>query len=92
MSSSKQMTSKRTLRQVFICLSMYPPRYTLCMYSCICTYSHSEVGVGRIESERGGEGATDHKAGLKIPTWLNVRKCINFDKHMPQSPFTGQFF
>jgi hypothetical protein len=36
--------------------------------------------------------ATFHKAGSKIPTWLTVSPVKNSDKHLPQSPFTGQFF
>jgi hypothetical protein len=37
--------------------------------------------------------AQNHKAGSKIPTWLNVHKnFISSDKHLPQSAFTGQSF
>jgi hypothetical protein len=44
--------------------------------------------------------SSDHKARLKIPARLNVRKklaistvlqSINSDKHLPQSLFTGKF-
>jgi hypothetical protein len=50
-----------------------PPPYTL--YT-----SHKEGGEGRgvelnqREWERGNMGDKDHKAGLKIPTWMNVHK------------------
>jgi hypothetical protein len=40
-----------------------------------------------------GVNQRDHKAGLKIPTRLNVRKKLTiYDKHLPQSSFTVQFF
>ncbi len=69
-----------------------PPPLTHCIvYTCVhctvyCTYSlwegGGEVG-GRVEPERWGEGQQGrehHKAGLKIPTWLNVRKKSPFYK------------
>jgi hypothetical protein len=37
-------------------------------------------------------GATVHKAGSKMSTWLTVLQSKNSDKHMPQRPFTGHFF
>jgi hypothetical protein len=101
MSSSKKMTCKVILRQVFICMrprTLYLPPYTLYahihLYS-ICTVLIQIVRGGGVESERRGEG--QHRR-VQIPKlgwkWLIVHKklSINSDKHLPQSPFTGQFF
>ncbi len=70
----------------------YTPPYTLYTYIrvyCIPTYSHRERGGGGKLTREKVRGATIHKAGSKIPTWLTVSPVY---KHLPQSPFTGQFF
>jgi hypothetical protein len=128
MSSSKKVTWKVTLRQVFICLR-HPPLLGFCLgwsssfavlnlvrYRVL---THAEYGLlqqdstplnpsqphtaciyctltqGRVRGERWTRekvrGAIVHKAGSKISTWLYLQS-INSDKHLPQSPFTGQFF
>ncbi len=83
MSSSKKMTCNGTLRPVFICLIYVPPLlHTVCVHVVI----HAGKGGG-------GEvkGATVHKAASKIPTECISLQSVCSDKHLPQSPFTGQF-
>jgi hypothetical protein len=69
----KKLTCKGTLRRLFICLRppplpWPPPLHTV--YMCIqYTYSHMEGGELTREKVR---GATVHKVGSKIPTWLTV--------------------
>jgi hypothetical protein len=49
-----------------------PPPYTLYIYVyTVYTYSHRE-GVGEELTREKVRGATVHKAGSKIPTWLPV--------------------
>ncbi len=56
---------KRPLRQVFICLSYTPtPLHTVYVHVLL----HTWYGEGGELNQRKGGGATDHKAGLKIPT------------------------
>ncbi len=91
-----KLTCKRTLREVFICLrhrTLYPlPPYTLYTY---IQYSYSlreGVEEGRVFLTREKvRGATVHRAGSKIPTWLTVSPVCKRDKHLLQSPFTGKF-
>jgi hypothetical protein len=68
----KKFTCNGTLRQVFICLiprTPYPPPYTL--YTCIqYTYSRREEGEGGDLNRKKGKGATVHKAGSTIATFL----------------------
>ncbi len=72
MASSKKLTCKGTLRQVFICLrprTLYHPPYTL--YTCIqYTFSHREGGESWTREKV--RGPTVHKAGSKIQTWLTL--------------------
>ncbi len=91
----KKLTCKGTLRQVFICLRptplLWPYLYPCTLYTCILyTYLHREGGrVGGELTREKVIGATDHKAGSKIQTWLTVSpvyQSINSDKNMPQSP------
>jgi hypothetical protein len=52
-------------------------------------------GGGGFEPEWKVRRVTVHTAGWKIPTGQNVHISslyVNSDKHLPQSPFTGQFF
>jgi hypothetical protein len=81
-------SKKIDLRQVFICLrprNTNPP-YTL--YTCIqYTYSHREgVGVigGELNQRKGYRGNRSQSSFTKLD-----RK---YDKHLPQRPFTGQYF
>ncbi len=103
MSSSKKLTCKGTLRQVFTCLrpSTLPLAHCICVYSTVYLFTLGRGGGGgeRELTRAKGKGATVHKAGSQIPTFLNVRKKlaisslhINSDKHLPPSPFTGKFF
>ena len=90
MSSSKKLTCKGTLRQVFICLS--PPLHTV---NILYTYSHREgvEGWGRVEPKRRLEGQQFTKLGQKYQHMIEMYlQSINSDKHLPQSPFTGKFF
>ncbi len=79
----KKLTCKRTLRQVFISLKPRP-HIPHPLTHCIRVFSiliHTGNGGGRERWTRERvRGATVHKAGSKIPSWL------------PQSPFTGKFF
>jgi hypothetical protein len=78
MSSSKKLTCKGTLRQVFICLRPRTPytAYTpiplpYTMYTCkqYSTYFlHREGGRRGDWTREKVRGATVHKAGSKIPT------------------------
>ncbi len=84
----QKLTCKGTLRQVFICLRTRTP-YTTPRTHCIqYTYSHSEGGGGDSWTREKVRGATVHKAGSKY----QHLQFINSDKHLPQSPFTSQFF
>ncbi len=100
----KFFSYKEILRQVFICLKPPylsevpsplwphpPPPYIL--YTCmLCTYSHREGGRGGDEPERRLEGQQFTKLGRKYQhDWLYLQS-INSDKHLPQSPCTGNFF
>ncbi len=94
----KKLSCKGTLRQVFICRrprTTYPPP-AQCTHT-VYVYKVDLFTQGRGEGGEGGEswtrekerGATVHKVGSKIPTWL---QSLNSDKHLPQSPFIAQFF
>jgi hypothetical protein len=48
--------------------------------------------VGGVPTREQVRGAAVHKAGSKIPTGLTVSHSVNYNKHLPHSPFTGQFF
>ncbi len=48
----------------------YPHPLTHCMRTC--TYSHREGREGVRKTREKVRGATVHKAGSKIPTWLNI--------------------
>ncbi len=93
----KKLTYKGTLRQVFICWGPEPhtpPSFTL--YTCIqYTYSHRERGEEeRVEPGRRFEAQQFTKLGRKYQhdwLWLYLQSA-NSDKHLPQSPFTGQFY
>ncbi len=65
-----------------------PPLHTV-VYTCIqYNYSHREEGRGESWTREKVRGATVHKAGSTIPTWLTESP----EKHLPQILFTGQFF
>jgi hypothetical protein len=56
---------------------------------------HTGKGVrgGRVEPERRLEGQQFTKLGQKYQHMIEMYlQPINFDKHLPQSPFTGKFF
>jgi hypothetical protein len=90
----KKLTCKGTLLQVFICLRLrtpyaLPPPYT----QCIRVYSvpfHTGKGRGGAEPERRLEGQQFTKLRRKYQHDLLYRQSINFDKHLPQSPFIGE--
>jgi len=70
MSSSTILTWKGTLRQVFICLR--PPPLLWPHNSPLHNYSHREGEGDKRWTQEKVRGATVHKAGSKIPTWLTV--------------------
>ena len=62
--------------------------HTVCIY---CTLTQGRGG-GRVEPQRRLEGQQFTKLGRKYQhDWMYLQS-INSDKHLPQSPFTGQFF
>ncbi len=84
----------------FRCLSMSeapplvwphsPPPLTHCIR--VYLYSYSLREGGRVEPERRLEWHPFTKLGRKYRhDWLYLQS-INLDKHLPQSPFTDQFF
>ncbi len=83
MSSSRKLTSKGTLRQVFICLRPSPEPHTFSPHKhCIRVYSiliHAgKRGRGESLTREKVRGATIHKAGLKIPKRLTVSPVKKF--------------
>jgi hypothetical protein len=91
---------------VFICLKPRTPYPLLPLTHCIgtliqYTYTHSHREEGRVEPERRGEG---QQGRVQSPNWventihtelmkeIGYLQSVNSDKHLPQSPFTGQFF
>ncbi len=103
----KKLSCKGTLRQVFICLRLFqqnpipPPPYTLYTYLQY-TYSHGGGGEGGELNQREWERVNRGEYGSQ--SWVentNMTECtqdigclqsINSDKHLPQSPFTSQFY
>jgi hypothetical protein len=85
-STYKKVTSKGTLRQVFICLRPTflqrphgpypPPLHTVYEYT-VYLFTHGEGG-GESWTREKVRGATVHKAGSKIPTWLAVSLVYTF--------------
>ncbi len=67
-----------------------PPLPPVTLY----TYSHREGGKGeRVEPERLLEGQQFTKLGwTKCQHDWPYLQSVNSEKHLPQSPFTGQFF
>ncbi len=106
-SSQKNLTCEGTLRQVFICLMPLSPlaicRFWI--WSDTEYKTHAEYGLQEdstprapqclyilyLEPERRLEGQQFTKLGPKCQhDWLCLQS-INFNKHLPQSPFTGKF-
>ncbi len=89
------------IRGILLCggsLVIWPAYPTYTLYTCIqvlYTSSHREREGGEgeeIEPERRLEGQRFTKLGRKKQhDWLSLQP-INSDKHLPQSPCTGQFF
>ncbi len=69
MSSSKKMTWKVTLRQLFICLSPPSPSHSVYATILIPVLIHTGKGGGLQQGR-----AQITKLGWKIPTWRNPRK------------------
>ncbi len=91
MSPPKKLTCKGTLRQVFICVrtgTPYPLTHSIRVYSILI---YTGKGGGRNHAER-LEGQQFTKLGRKYQLdWLYLQS-VNSEKHLPQSPFTSQFF
>ncbi len=73
-----------------------PAPYTLPITHCISVYSiltHTgKEGGGEELNQREGKREQFTKLGRKYQhDWLYLQS-INSDKHLPRSPFTGQFF
>ncbi len=102
MSSSKKLTCKGTLRQVFICVrprTPYPSPHS--HYSILYFFTTGKRGRKggnwtRKEVRGATEESIEHKAGLKIPAWLNVRirkiLTVSLQIKTCRSPFTDKFF
>ncbi len=74
--------------EVFLLLARLP----ISEYTVQFTYWYREGGRVEIEPKRRLEGQQFTKLGRKFQhDWLYLQS-INSDKHLPQSPFTGQFF
>ncbi len=91
----KKLTCKGTLRKAFICLrprTPYPPSLTHCIrvYSILTVFTQGRGGI--VEPEKRLEGQQFTKLGRKYQDNWMYQQSINFDKHLPQSPYTGQFF
>ncbi len=89
-SSSKKLTCKGTLRQVFLCLRPTTPcpspLHTVYVYT---VYLFTQ-GRGRVKPER-WEGQQFSKLGRKYRhDWLYLQS-INSDERLPQSSFTVNF-
>jgi hypothetical protein len=71
---------------------IHPPPPTHCIrVHCIITHT-GKRGGGELTREK-VRGATVHKAGSKIPTWLTVSPVyINSDSHLPQCPLEVNIF
>ncbi len=89
--SSKKITCKGTLRQVFICLRPRTPHplHTVNVYTVYLLTQGRGGGV--VENQREREG--QHRR-VQITSWVENTNMsewtqeINSDKHLPQSPFT----
>ncbi len=91
----KRLTCRGTWREVF--LSVWGPEpHAPPLKHCTRVYSiliHTgKVGWGESWTKEKVRGVTVHKMGRKYQQdWLHLQS-INSDKHLPQSPFTDQFF
>ncbi len=94
----KKITSKGTLRQVFICLRPKipyrppPPLHAVSVYTVYLFTQGRGVGGWRVEPEGRLEGQQFTKLVRKYQHGLLYFQSINSDKHLPQRPFTGKFF
>jgi hypothetical protein len=92
MSSSEKIDLLSDFAAVFfICLrprtSYHPPLHTIYVYTLIHT-GKGGFGGKRVESEIG-------ESGNSSQSWVentNMTDCISSEKHLPQSPYTGQLF
>jgi len=88
-----------TLRQVFIFWGperhTLPP-YTLYSIQCIRVYNiliHTgKEGVGRVFNQREGLRCNSSQSWVENSNMTECIQSINSDKHLPEYPFTGQFF
>jgi hypothetical protein len=95
----KKLTCQETFWQVFIFSEAQNPiplplLYTEYVYTVYFRYTYSDREGGRGEDwfREKIRGAIVHKAGSKKPKWLTLSPVYNSNKHLPQSPFTGQDF
>jgi hypothetical protein len=95
----KKFPCKGTLRQVFICLrprtpyiytSIPLPLHTVRVYSILFTQGRGKEG--EVEPERRFQRQQFTQLGPKYQhDWLYLQS-VNSDKHLSQSPSTGQIF
>jgi hypothetical protein len=102
MSSSKEFWPGKRLCGTCLCVwgpePHTPPPHSLTHCIRVYVYAVQYIvylftqggGGGRVEPERTLEGQQLSKLGQKYQ--LVYLQSLNSDKHLPQSPFTGQFF
>ncbi len=92
-SSIKKSTCKGTLRDVFICLRLRnpyppPPIHTVSVHT---VYLFTQGRGGELTRDK-IRGATVHKAGSNIPTWLTVSPVYKLWKTPATKPLYRSFF
>ncbi len=87
----KTFTCKGTLRQVIICLRPPPLLWPIPPLTHCTVYVYTVYLFTQGRGEGGGGEPERRLEGQYFHDWL-YHSSINSDKHLPQSPFTGQLF